>query len=260
MKALIAGLTASLLFAGGAFAQDGPVNTNCPVKGKPAKSNITTEHDGKQVAFCCFLCKRKFEKNPETYAANIKGGTSKASTDKAVVGQRAPNFTLKDTGGEEVSLSDFAGKMIVLQWINKDCPVCRRVMEKGLTAKMLGDLKGLDGNFVWLAIDTTHYMKAADTAAYLKKHGMSGKGLMDPTGKVGRMYGAKTTPHLYVIDTKGVLRYSGALNDDRRGRMGTDATNYAVNAVKQIVAGEEVSPSSTRPYGCSVKYNKKASP
>jgi len=259
MKALLVGIVASLLFASGAFAQEGPVNTKCPVKGKPAKSNITTEHAGNQVAFCCFLCKRKFEKSPETYAANLTG-TSKVSGDKAVVGKRAPNFTLKDTDGNEVSLSDFAGKMVVLQWINKDCPVCRRVMEKGLTAKMLQGLKEQDENMVWLAIDTTHYMKAEDTATYLKKHNMPGKGLMDPSGTVGRVYGAKTTPHLYVIDTKGVLRYSGAINDDRRGRKGTDATNYAVNAVKQIVAGEEVSPSSTRPYGCSVKYNKKASP
>ncbi len=259
MKALIAGITAALLFSGGAFAQDNPINTNCPVKGKPAKPNITTEHEGKQVAFCCFLCKRKFAKSPETYAANLQG-PSKTTGDKAVVGKRAPNFTLNDTDGNEVSLSDFAGKMVVLQWINKDCPVCRRVMEKGLTSKMLENLKRLDENIVWLAIDTTHYMKPEDTAAYLKKHGMPGKGLMDPTGAVGQIYEAKTTPHLYVIDTKGVLRYAGAMDDDRRGRKGTDATNYAVNAVQQIVEGKEVSPSSTRPYGCSVKYSKKANP
>ncbi len=258
MKALFAGTVASLLLMSTAFAQDAPINTQCPVKGKPAKSNITTDHEGNKVAFCCYLCKRKFEKNPDSFRVSRSGG--KTSTgDKAVIGKPAPNFTLKDTDGNEVSLSDYSGKIVLLQWINKDCPVCRRVMDKGLTQKMLENIKGLDENAVWLAIDTTHYMKAEDTAAYLKKHNMPGKGLMDPNGAVGRTYGAKTTPHLYVIDAKGVLRYSGAINDDRRGRNGTAAKNYAVNAVQQIVAGEEVSPSTTRPYGCSVKY-KKAKP
>lgn len=186
----------------------------------------------------------------------VLGGAMAHADDTAVVGKPAPDFTLKDTDGNDVRLSDFAGKIVILQWINKDCPVCRRVMNKGLTTTMLKNLKGLDENVTWLAIDTTHYMKPKDTAAYLEKHGMPGKGLMDPDGAVGRLYGAKTTPHLYVIDAKGILRYSGAINDDRRGRRGSDAKNYAVNAVKQIVAGEEVSPSTTRPYGCSVKFKK----
>ncbi|NNF41552.1 MAG: redoxin domain-containing protein [Phycisphaerales bacterium] len=177
-----------------------------------------------------------------------------ATPDTAKVGQPAPDFTLKDTSGKDVKLSDHKGKIVVMQWINPQCPVCVRCVSSGLVAKMGKELKQLDPDVVHLAVNSTHFMSSTDSAKYLKQHKLDIPALDDHEGKVGHMYGAKTTPHLFVIDKKGVLRYSGAINDDPRGSKGADATNYAVNAVRQIVAGETVAPDSTRPYGCSVKY------
>ena len=105
-------------------------------------------------------------------------------------------------------------------------------------------------------INSTHFQTAEDTGTYLKEYKMTSAGLIDSDGAVGRLYGARTTPHMYVIDKKGVLQYSGAFDDDRRGQKGDDATNYAVNAIRQLAAEEKVSPNTTTPYGCSVKYKK----
>ena len=176
---------------------------------------------------------------------------------KAEIGKEAPDFTLKDIDGKEHKLSDLKGKNVVLQWINPQCPVCVRVVSDGLVEKMRKDLKALDKDVVHLAINSTHTMSNEDSVKYLKEHGLEDLvALDDSEGTVGRAYGAKTTPHLYVIDAKGVLRYNGAIDDDPSGRK-SDRINYAVNALRQIVAGETVIPETTKPYGCSVKYKKK---
>jgi peroxiredoxin len=176
---------------------------------------------------------------------------------KAEIGRAAPDFTLTDTEGKEHRLSQYKGQIVILQWINPDCPYCRRVMAEGAEARMIRDLKEIDENIVLLAINSTHYMKPDDTARYLKKHKIDVPGLIDADGTVGRLYGARTTPHVFVIDKKGVLRYGGAIDDDRNGRLGESAQNYVVNAVRQISGGETVAPDSTKPYGCGVKYAKK---
>ncbi|MHC4990685.1 MAG: redoxin family protein [Planctomycetota bacterium] len=178
------------------------------------------------------------------------------SKSKAQIGEAAPAFTLKDTAGKAHTLSDFKGKTVVMQWINPDCPVCRRVMSKGQVADMIKELKAIDNDVVFLAVNSTHYMEASKSAAYFKSHKITAPALIDQDGTVGRAYGARTTPHVFVIDGKGILRYQGAFDDDARGSKGKDANNFVVNAVRQISAGETVSPDSTRPYGCSVKYKK----
>ena len=172
---------------------------------------------------------------------------------KAKVGEEAPNFTLKDAEGKEYSLADYKGKIVVLQWINPDCPVCRRVASTGLVNTMVKKLKEIDSEIVHLAINSTHYMDGAKSAAYLKKHKIEAPALIDQDGTVGHMYGALTTPHMYVIDTEGVLRYQGAFDNDPSGN-NDDATNYVINAVTQITEGETVSPDYAKPYGCKVKY------
>lgn len=173
---------------------------------------------------------------------------------KAELGEPAPDFVLKDVAGKEYKLSDYKGKIVVLQWVNPECPVCVRVNKTGLTEKMRKELKALDKDFVHLAINTTHDMNAEDTAKYLKEHELDIPGLDDSDGTVGKLYDARTTPHMYVIDTEGVLRYNGAFDDDPRGRKDEGVTNYVVNAVELIKAGETVEPDKTKPYGCSVKY------
>ena len=172
----------------------------------------------------------------------------------AKVGEKAPDFTLMDTEGEEVSLSDFEDQIVVLQWINPQCPVCKRVMEDGLVMEMHEELLELDEDLIHLTINSTHYHTPEHTAEYLKEHDMEDvPGLDDSDGVVGKLYEARTTPHLYVIDKEGILRYNGAFDDDQRGTK-DNRTNYVVNAVKQIIAGETVAPAETKPYGCSVKY------
>jgi len=174
----------------------------------------------------------------------------------ADIGKPAPEFTLKDAAGNTYRLSDYKGRIVVLQWVNPDCPVCRRVSKTGVVGNMAAQLKQMDPNVAHLAINSTHYMEPGDGAKYYSSHKIDAPVLSDKDGTVGRMYGAKTTPHLFVIDKKGVLRYSGAIDDDRGGSMGNGATNYVANAVRQLLAGEAVSPDMTRPYGCSVKYAK----
>ena len=140
---------------------------------------------------------------------------------------------------------------------NPQCPVCHRVMPSGQIDKMRKDLKAIDKDFVHLAINSTEGMTAEDSAKYLKKYKLFEELVVldDAEGAVGKLYGAKTTPHMFVIDAKGVLRYTGALDNDPTGR-NDERTNYVVNALRQIVAGETVSPEKTQSYGCEIKYRK----
>ena len=176
----------------------------------------------------------------------------------AKVGEPAPNFTLTDASGKSHTLADYKGKLVVLQWINPDCPVCTRVNASGLTNEMAKAVKGVEKDFVHLAIHSTHYMEPDKSAAYLKKHKVKAPVLDDRSGKVGHLYGAKTTPHMYVIDKKGILRYAGAIDDDDNGKNRDGATNYVINAVHQIAAGETVTPDMTKAYGCAIKYDPNA--
>ena len=177
-------------------------------------------------------------------------------TAKATVGKAAPDFALKDAEGRTYRLSDYKGKIVVMQWINPQCPVCKGCMSSGDVKTMLSDIRSIDSEVVFLPINSTHFMEAKETTAYLKKHRIDAPGLIDRDGTVGRLYGARTTPHVFVIDQAGVLRYDCAI-DSKRDKPDADRTNYAVNAVRQLAAGETVSPDKTRSYGCSVKYKKK---
>ncbi|HKS17015.1 MAG TPA: redoxin family protein, partial [Planctomycetota bacterium] len=157
---------------------------------------------------------------------------------------------------KEVALSSFKGRIVILQWINPECPVCQRVSTDGIVAKMLEAAKAAKDDVVHLPISSSSGAKSADIAKYLADHKVEAKGLMDGDGKVGHSYGAKTTPHMFVIDDKGVLRYAGAIDDDPDGKKGEKAVNYVVAAVKAIAEGKKVSPETTKSYGCSIKYAK----
>ncbi len=176
----------------------------------------------------------------------------------AKVGEPAPNFTLNDARGKSHTLADYQGKLVLLQWINPDCPICRRVNESGITTKMAKAIRAIEKKFVHLTIHSTHYMEPKKSVAYLKQHKVKAPVLDDRGGKVGHLYGAKTTPHMYVIDKKGILRYAGAIDDDPNGTNREGATNYVINAVRQIAAGETVAPDMTKAYGCPVKYDPNA--
>ena len=174
--------------------------------------------------------------------------------DGVSVGDTAPAFTLADSAGNDVSLSDFEGKIVVLEWLNPDCPFVQRHYKAG-TMKSLATKYDGDG-VVWLTINSTNYMDAAANAKFKAENKLPYTILVDQSGDVGHLYGAQTTPHMYIIDGGGTLVYIGAIDDDPRGNKGEPAVNYVAVALDEVLAGNAVSTAETKPYGCSVKYKK----
>ncbi|MEE4273661.1 MAG: thioredoxin family protein [Thermoanaerobaculales bacterium] len=170
-------------------------------------------------------------------------------------GDAAPGFTLADSAGNKVSLADYKGKVVVLEWTNPDCPFVKRHNTEGTMKKL--EASFAERGVVWLTINSTHYMDAAANAAYVKKEGISWPVLVDQDGTVGHAYGAATTPQMIIIDAKGVVVYDGAIDDDPRGNKAVkDRINYVAGALDELLAGKAVSTPETKPYGCSVKYKK----
>jgi hypothetical protein len=179
----------------------------------------------------------------------------------AVVGQPAPAFSVTDASGKAVSLADFKGKTVVLEWVNPGCPYVRKHYD---SANMQGTQKGAaDKGVVWLAVNSTaqghgDYKKPADMAAWMQSQNASATHtLMDGDGKIGKAYGARTTPHMYIVDAKGTLAYAGGI-DDKPSSNPADvktAKNYVNAALGDMLAGKPVAQATTRPYGCSVKYS-----
>lgn len=177
------------------------------------------------------------------------------------VGEAAPAFTLSDAlTGEDISLEDFRGSLVVLEWHNKGCPYVKKHYWNGDMQSLQKD--AVKNGVVWLSVISSAegkqgYMEAGQA----KKHFAKVKGyptavLLDSEGAVGRRYGARTTPHMYIVDADGVLRYNGAI-DSIRSRDPDDvpkAENYVRSALEALKKGEPVEKSFTKPYGCSVKY------
>lgn len=161
----------------------------------------------------------------------------------------APDFSLKDTDGKEHKLSDLKGKIVVLEWTNKGCPVVRKHYDPGHMQALAK--KYMDKGVVWLAIDSTAGAKAADVKAWQGSAKISHPILMDPDGKVGHAYSASTTPHMFIVKD-GQILYQGAIDD----RSGKDSGNYVAKALDELLAGKAVSVKSSKPYGCSVKYGR----
>lgn len=177
------------------------------------------------------------------------------------VGDKAPAWKLTDTNGKTHELKDFKGKTVVIEWTNPDCPFVVGVYKHGIVKQTVDAMKKMGDDYVYLTINSTGNKPkddvVAENTAFLKEHKIDVPVLIDHDGTVGMAYGARHTPDLYIIDGKGVIRYIGGYTDDRRFANGTDATNYVVNALEQIKAGETVAPDETRRWGCSVKYAKK---
>jgi peroxiredoxin len=178
---------------------------------------------------------------------------SAVAGDGVAVGASAPDFTLRDTAGTAVSLSDYSGKTVVLEWVNPDCPFVQRHYKAG-TMKSLATKYGAEG-VVWLTINSTNYMDAEASAEFKAANALPYPILVDQGGEVGHLYGAATTPHMYVIDGSGTLVYMGAIDDDPRGSSDSP-TNYVAAALDETLAGNAVTTAETTPYGCSVKYKK----
>lgn len=178
----------------------------------------------------------------------------------ATVGQPAPAFTATDTSGKAVSLADFKGQHVVLEWVNPGCPY---VAKHYGSANMQGTQKEATAKgVVWLTVNSTaaehsDYKAPAALAQWMQAQKAAATAtLMDADGKVGRAYGARTTPHMYIVDPRGVLVYAGAI-DNKPSSNPADvatATNHVKVAIAEALAGKPVTQATTRPYGCSVKY------
>lgn len=189
-----------------------------------------------------------------TLAAPFLGHTA------ATVGQPAPAFTLTDTNGKSHNLADFKGKTVVLEWINHGCPFVVKHYSKGHMQALQKELTGK--GVVWLSICSSApgkqgHMSAADWNKTNAEKGAAPTAvLLDEDGKVGRAYGARTTPHMFVINAEGMVAYAGAIDSVKSTKADdiAGATNHVQAAVGEILSGKPVSTPTTEPYGCSVKY------
>ena len=168
-------------------------------------------------------------------------------------GDAAPSFSLQDQDGKTVNLSDHAGKIVVLEWFNNDCPYVVRHYEKEKTSATLADKHK---EVVWLAINTTPGKTNADNKAVKEKWSIGYPILADTDGSVGKAYGAKTTPHMFIIDKNGTIAYAGGIDNDPNGSKGADRVNYVDKALTELASGTSVSTPQAKPYGCGVKYQK----
>ena len=179
---------------------------------------------------------------------------------QAKLNESAPDFKLTDSNGSEHSLGDFTEKIVVLEWINYDCPF----VEKHYNSKNMQSLqeKYTKEGIVWLAICSSNKGKQGNFSAEeinkrSKNHDAKFTAyLIDEDGTVGKMYGAKTTPHMYIIDNSRMLVYAGGIDDKATTDTDDikDSKNYVSAALDELLAGKEVSVQSSTPYGCSVKY------
>jgi len=168
-------------------------------------------------------------------------------------GKRAPSFELSSFDGKSVSLSDYRGKIVVLEWFNFECPLSRYHYEtKNTMVELANKYKGK--NVVWLAINSTSHTTPEPNKTFAKRHKLPYLILDDRSGKVGRAYGAQTTPHMYIINPKGRIVYEGAIDDSPLGQKKEGVVNYVDNALAELTAGKAVSTPKTKPYGCTVKY------
>jgi peroxiredoxin len=176
------------------------------------------------------------------------------------VGAAAPAFSGAASNGEEISLAQFAGKTVVLEWTNDGCPFVQKHYDAGnmqATQTQIADAGG-----VWISIISSAPGKqgfvdgAGADQLTNARNARPDYVILDPSGEIGRAYAAKTTPHMFVIDATGVLRYDGAIDDKPSASPSSleGAKNYVLAAFDAVAAGEEVQDSRTKPYGCSVKY------
>ena len=175
-------------------------------------------------------------------------------------GQPAPDFTLTDVSGKPVKLSDQKGKYVVLEWVNPDCPYVQKHYNSANMPNLQKEYAGRQ--VVWLSINSTReghseFKSPQQMGGWMKEKGAAPAAtLLDRDSKVGKSYGAVTTPHMYVIDPKGTLVYAGAIDDKRSTNVADvkTAKNYVRVALEESLAGKPVSTASTSPYGCTVKY------
>ena len=178
---------------------------------------------------------------------------------EAVAGKPAPEFTAKDINGQTHRLNDYSGKIVVLEEYNADCPYCANHFKTGAMQELQGYATGK--GVVWLVVNSANAKSGSYRPPEQAKKEFAAQKMKatawfdDSAGTIGRAYGLKTTPHMIVIDQKGLVAYNGAI-DDRAEPEGDPRTarNYVREAVDKLLAGQPVTKTATKPYGCAVKY------
>jgi peroxiredoxin len=178
----------------------------------------------------------------------------------AVVGQAAPEFIGTDSNGKTHTLSEYNGKYVVLEWLNHGCPYVRKHYDTGNMQKLQADYTAKGA--VWLSIASSAegkqgHLNAEETNSKIQeKNSKSTAVVLDASGTIGKLYGAKVTPHMFIINPEGNLIYAGAIDDNSSSRPSSveGAKNYVSKALEEAISGKVVSEAQTEPYGCSVKY------
>jgi peroxiredoxin len=186
--------------------------------------------------------------------------TTLFAIDSPPVGSAAPDFSLTDAKGQTRSLSQYKGKYVVLEWFNPECPFVRKHYGSGNMQKLQEEFTGK--GVVWLTVDSSApglegYLTAEQANAKMTEWKTKQTAVvLDPDGKAGRSYGAKNTPHMFVINPDGKIVYEGAIDSKATPNPAdiTSATNYVKVALEESLAGKPISNANTKPYGCSVKY------
>ena len=190
----------------------------------------------------------------------IAGSIVQRCSAEGAAGQAAPDFSLTDANGQQQSLSAYKGKYVVLEWFNPECPFVRKHYGTGNMQAIQKEMTGK--GVVWLSVDSSAlgkqgYLTPEQARIFQKEeHNAATAILLDSGGVVGRLYGAKTTPSMFVINPEGVIIYAGAI-DNKRSTDPDDvktAVNYVRQALNESLAGKPVSVAQTQSYGCSVKY------
>ena len=183
-----------------------------------------------------------------------------SARDSLQPGSPAPEFTATDSAGKPVTLASLKGKTVVLEWTNDGCPYVGKHYNSGTMQKLQADAAAQ--GVVWLSVissapGTQGHLNGLEAEKLNADRGAKPSAvLLDPKGDLGKLYGAATTPHMYVIDGAGTLRYMGGIDDKPSANPATlaGAKPYVRDALAAVAAGKAVDPASTRPYGCSVKY------
>lgn len=194
-------------------------------------------------------------------AINLTSESPENATSDATVGEPAPDFEVIGADGTTHSLSDYEGEYIIIEWLNHGCPYIQKHYN-GNNMQQLQE-KYTDQGVVWLSVvssapGTQGYMEAEEALQSIEEQGASPTAiLLDPEGEMGRAYDARVTPHMFIIDPEGVLRYNGAIDDKPTARASSleTAHNYIDAAMTSLRNGEEVEVKSNTPYGCTVKYD-----
>lgn len=190
------------------------------------------------------------------FAASSETTYTEFSGDGVQIGEKAPDFTLTDTDGKTHKLSDYTkeGKIVVLEWFNPGCPWVVRVHEK--SDVMAKTAEANKDSVVWLAINSGAPGKQGHgkelNAEMKKKWNINYPILLDESGTVGKSFGAKVTPHMFVIAADGTLAYAGAIDDSAKDKIGEP--NYVADAIAAVKAGETLKVTTKKPQGCAVKY------